>query len=304
MNKFLLRLAIVLVPFLVVMGTVTQLAYKSEMAILERDLTCPTNILAAVVGDSRAEVYFDPDEIPWLQNFGQSASPFSITANKARMIAKLNHHFKLLVIDVWPHTFFSRIDVPYNASLKAPAGIALMELYTRKDMPPIGEEFEMRLATGVIKPYFRSLTNKQNAHGEITGKFFKNKKHIDAENFATQGMGRGFGAPKEPKHLPATPTGGEIVLEHLLADLTGQGINVVLTTTPMLWYEQRWDKESREYFERRMQEIADKYNVTWYNWMHEYQDKPEYWADGLHLNDIGAIEFSRAKRPILERHLR
>lgn len=123
MKKFLLRLAIVLVPFLVLLGVLTCSAYKSEMAVLERDLTCPTNILAAVVGDSRVEVYFDPDEIPWLQNFGLSASPISITAHKARIIAEQNPHLKLLIVDVWPSKFFTDLSVSYTAKKSIPEGL-------------------------------------------------------------------------------------------------------------------------------------------------------------------------------------
>ena len=103
-----------------------------------------------------------------------------------------------------------------------------------------------------------------------------------------------------PIPLPHTPTGGEIVLEHLLSDLNQRNVNVALTTTPMLWYEQRYTAEAREYFEYRMQEISERFKVPWYNWIGDYQFATNFWFDVNHLNDIGAKIFSSEKYSVLK----
>ena len=299
MKNFLIKLALFTFPAVGLLAVLTRIAYVTELSILESDLTLPTNVVAAVVGDSRVEVYFDPREIPWLRNYGQSATPFRITAEKARMIADLNPNLELLVIDIWPYQF---LDVnPFASS--APHGVSLLELKTRKDMPPFGEEFPMRLGSGLVRPGLRHALKKEDAQSQIAGGFFENK-HCLTDDIA-KGMQYGRKPPPAaPMSLQKTPTAGEIVLEHLLDELTGKGINIVLTTTPILWYEKRWAPASREYFERRMAEISRKYSVPWFNWMHEYQDNIDYWADGDHLNADGAKVFSRDKDPILRQCLK
>ena len=305
MKKFIVKLCLILCPVAVAICALTYVAYESELQILKRDLTCPTNIVAAVVGDSRVEVYFDPAEIPWMKNFGISAAPFSLTAQKARLVAQLNPSLKLLVIDVWPAKFFQGISRPIEAASAVPYGTALIEMMTRKDMPPLGDGVEIRIAQGVIRPGLRNILHgAENAHGQITGGFFKNKKSIPEELFnETCARKVGFAPPETPVDLPETPTGGEIILDHLLADLSKTDIKIVLTTTPLLWEKLRWTPAALEYFERRMTEIAARHKVPWYNWMRDYQNVREYWADGLHFNDIGAIVFSRDKRAVLERYI-
>ena len=304
MKKFLLKLSLVLVPFAVAVGALTPLAYKTEMRILERDLTCPSNIAAAVVGDSRVEVYFDPDEIPWLRNLGLSGTPFAITAQKARLVAKCNPDMKLIVIDIWPSLFFSCLHEPIGTT--APFGVALIELSTRNDMPPIREGFETRLSRDVLSLGVKHMIlGDKNAHGLVVGGFFKNKKSLKFGIRPEYAHLMPFPPPKKPYcyNPSAGRPDGEIVLDHLLEDLSKYNLKIVLTTTPALWIDQRWTRETLEYFENSMAKIASRHNVVWHNWLHEYQDKPEYWADGLHLNDIGAKAFSREKRAILEQYI-
>ena len=295
---------LVLVSFAFSVGCLSYLACKSEMHTLKHDLLCQTNILAAVVGDSRVECYFDPGEIPWLRNFGLSATPFSITAHKAKLIVDLNKQLQFIIVDVWPLQFFSSLDVPFAASV--PYGCALLEMTTRYDMPPLGDGFEVRWSKGVLVPWCRNLfKNTSEAKGQLTGKFYKNHKFLkydinDDEHIYDQSRP----PPRTPENLPSLPTGGETILIHLLEHMKRNNVKVVLTTTPILWYERRWTSEARAYFERRMTEISADFDVTWYNWINEYHDKSDYWADGTHLNDIGAKVFSRDKRNILERHLR
>ena len=138
MKRFLLRLGLILGPFLALLGILVHVAYHMEMDALRRDLTCSTNIVAAVVGDSRVEEFFDCEEIPWLANFGLGATPFEVSAHKARLIVDCNPHLQLLVIDVWPGSFFARVDRPYDPCVPRHKGIALIEMMTRDDMPPLG----------------------------------------------------------------------------------------------------------------------------------------------------------------------
>lgn len=302
MKKFILRVFAVLVPFVAVVGTIVRLAYVTELNVLKRSLTCPTNIVAAVVGDSRVEVYFDPAVMPWLRNFGLSATPFPVSAQKARLIAELNPHLKLLIVDIWPSKFFADLDKPFAVTERAsPYACSLVELMTRHDMPPLGEGFEVRLANGVLKPGLRHLMfGADDAESGITGKFAENDKFLFEETPEGPKVRTAFGPPEKPTPLAKTPTGGEVVLEHLLEDLSSTGIKVVLTTTPILWSEKRWTPEARAYFERRMMEIARKFGVTWYNWMDEYQNATNLWADGCHLNTVGARVFSCDKKDLLE----
>ena len=305
MKKFLIKLALFAFPAVGLLAGVTRIAYVTELSILESDLTLPTNVVAAVVGDSRVEVYFDPREIPWLRNYGMSGTPFRITAEKARMIAELNPNLELLVIDIWPYEFLD-VNHPFDSSVLPSAlhGVSLLELKTRKDMPPFGEEFPMRLGSGLVRPGLRHALKKEGAQSKIAGRFFENNKRLADDIAKGFKYGRKFAPPKIPRELPPTPTAGEIVLEHLLDGLAGKGVNIVLTTTPILWYEKRWAPDAREYFERRMGEISRKYNVPWFNWMHEYQDDIALWADGNHLNADGAKVFSRDKCPVLKQFLK
>ena len=303
MKRFLCRLCAVFIPFVLAMYVLMRLAYKEELRILKDDLTCPTNILAAIDGDSRVEVYFDPAEIPWLRNFGLSASPLPITAHKARLIAGLNQHLRCIIIDVWPGNFFSTLRVPFHD--KAPAYVSLVELMTRQDMPPLGEGFEVRASRGVLRPGISHILHgSANVNSGLKGGFFENKKSLVERLESSDMYGTPFGPPRTPWELEVTPTDGELVLENLIKELQAKGFKVVLTTTPMLWCEKRYSIEARMYFERRMHEIAVKYGIPWFNWMDDYQNELYLWADGLHLNDIGAKVFSKDKRPILEAYLK
>ena len=304
MKKFLIKGIFVFLTFALVLCVMTRMAYKSEFKRLKRNLTFPKNILAAAVGDSRVEVYFDPDEIPWMRNLGMSAMPFTVSAKVAKLSAILNPDLKLLVVDVWPDKFFENLSCPYSDGY-TPNIIALFELMTRKDMRPPGDGFPVRLSAGVLNPWLKNTFSPSDYGRCMVGGFFKNRKTIKPEWFNIENMRKiKFGPPEEPVALPGVPTGGEIVLEHLLSDLSQYDIHVVLTSTPILWYEYRWTEEARNYFERRMREISEKFNVPWYNWMHWYQNQAEYWADGTHLNDIGAKVFSRDVRKILERYVK
>ena len=290
MKKFLIKLALFAFPAVVLLAVLTRIAYVTELSILESDLTLPTNVVAAVVGDSRVAEYFDPAEIPWLRNYGLRGSPFQITAEKARMIVELNPNLELLVIDIWPSKFLET-NHPFGSS--APYGVSLLELKKRKDMPPLGDDFPMRLGIELLRPGLRHALKREGASSQIAGDFWE-YKHYLADDIA---KGMQWPPSATPMELQKTPTAGEIVLEHLLDELTGKGVNIVLTTTPL---EKRWTPDAREYFERRMGEISRKYNVPWFNWMHEYQDNIDYWADGIHLNADGAKVFSRDKGPVLK----
>lgn len=302
MAKFIVRALFVLCPIAVLTVLLVSVTYRTELEVLKNDLRCPTNIVAAVVGDSRVEVYFNPEDIPWLRNFGLSATPFVVTAHKARMIAEQNPHLGLIIVDVWPGTFFSSLDVPFAVSASsAPYSVSIIELMTRKDMPPFGDGFEIRVANGIVKPGISHLIHGlSSAVSNLTGGFLENNKYISKWLVAGHEYNGPFGPPKSPWQFKDVPTGGEIVLEHLLEDLKEKGVKVVLTTTPLLWYDKRYSLESRAYFERRMHEISVKHGVPWLNWMNDYQDEMALWADGTHLNHIGAKAFSREKRLLLE----
>ena len=304
MKRFLLKSSVVLLAFAGTLCILICGAYKTELRILERDLTCPTNIVAAVVGDSRVETYFDPAEIPWMRNFGESATPLPITAQKARMVARLNPHLKILVIDVWPNNFFSCLRCPIGAA--SPFGCALLEIMTRKDMPKISDGFETRLIRGVMVPGLtHMLFGDENAKSQLAGGFFKNAKMLEFGIRPEYAHMMPFPPPESPYSLDVNPlpADGEIVLNHLLDALSIYDLKVVLTTTPILWIDQRWTKETLEWFENKMTEIAERHHVPWHNWLHEYQDKADYWADGAHFNDIGAKAFSREKRKVFEQYL-
>ena len=303
MKKFIVRLCAILAPFVAIVALFVFAAYKTEIGVLKNDLLCPTNVVAAIVGDSRVEVYFDPEEIPWMRNFGLSASPLPVTAHKARLIAGLNPHLRCIIIDVWPSKFFATLKEPFPDTV--PSSASLVELMTRQDMPPFGEGIETRVSSGVLKPAVSHILHgSENANSGLTGGFFENKKSLVERLKSSDEYGTPFGPPRTPWQLKATPTDGELVLERLIKELKSKGVNVVLTTTPMLWCEKRYSVEARMYFERRMHEIAVKYGIPWFNWMDDYQNELYLWADGLHLNDIGAKVFSKDKRPILESYLK
>lgn len=291
MRKFIVRISLVLFPFLGMLGILTFVTYKEELHVLERDLTCPTGVVAAIVGDSRVEYVFDPEEIPWLMNYGQSGSPFQVTAQKARIIANQNPNLQFLAIDIWPRWFFDDVNESFEGAAN---GDSLVELMTRENMPSFDESFLVRLSAGMWRQgLYHMITGIHRAKSSIAGGF--------APKAATMKDGSSFGV--DPRPLLHVPTTGELVLESLLSDLMHCNVKIVLTSTPILWYEQRWTEEARSYFEQRMQDLSAKHKVPWLNWLHEYQDRPEYWCDGAHLNAAGAKAFSREKRSELERYL-
>lgn len=253
MKRFLTRLFFVIGPFVFVLSVIGLMAYKSELKLLKYDLTCPTNILAAVVGDSRVEVSFDTDEIPWLQNFGLSAAPFLITAHKARLIAELNPHIRLIMIDIWPDKFFSNITDADTDNSFIPDGFAVIEMMTRTDMPPLDDRFQLRFVNGVLKPWLKKWLFMKDNRNKIIGGFARNKKFLS--DYLLNDIDKiPFGPPSNPVHLRQVPTDGEIILEHLLdyfAKNTNH-INIVLTATPILWYKERYAEDAREYYEKRM----------------------------------------------------
>ena len=105
MKKFLIKGIFVFLTFALVLCVMTRMAYKSEFKRLKRNLTFPKNILAAAVGDSRVEVYFDPDEIPWMRNLGMSAMPFTVSAKLSTL--------RLRFVRSW--------SIPWPPSSEAPA---------------------------------------------------------------------------------------------------------------------------------------------------------------------------------------
>ena len=285
-------------PFLVVLAILIRVAYVTELNLLKKDLTFPPGIRAAVLGDSRVQTFFDPDEIPWLRNCGQSATPFEVTAHKAKLIANLNPDLELIIIDMWPSQFFNDSGFGPHSDY----GMSLIEIMTREDMPSFSADIFMRLSQGLICPGLRhSVSTRWDMKSRIAGsfearhEFLKNNKWSKLETYTSQ-----------PQYqLKAVPPYKEELLEKLIKWMKDRNRKVVLTSTPLydLWWTNYYSEEARAYFERRMSEMAKKYGVHWYNWMHEYQDKIDYWADGDHMNDIGAKQFSRDKRPILESEL-
>lgn len=300
MKRFIIRLSLLIVPLSLLGGVLLVLAYRSEMSALRRSLTFSNEIRAAVVGDSRVEVYFDPDEIPWLANCGQSATPFQITAAKAKIIVEQNPNLEFIVVDFWPSKLFDNAKSPFAPYV--PSGVAMLEISNRHNMPALGDDFPLRLSQGVFKPGLRRCLGQNRSKSSIAGGFMRNEKFLASNKWArieTYSTHRMY-------ELEKTPLSMELVLEELLQWMKNQNMKVILTSTPIyhLWWEYYYSKAAQEYFEKRVAEIADRYDVPWYNWLHEYQDCVDYWADGDHLNHIGAKVFSRDKRVILERHLR
>ncbi len=299
MKRFVIKLSVVVVPFIALLAILFRVAYVAELNLLKKDLTFPPGIRAAVLGDSRVEVYFDPDEIPWLRNCGQSATPFEITAHKAKLIAELNPNLELIIIDMWPSKLFAD-NVPFAPF--CPYGISLIEIMSRDDMPPLGENFPVRLSQGLLRPGLKhAVSTRTDAKSQIAGGFMKNHKFLKENKWSKIET-----YTSHPKYqMKAVPPRGEVLLENLLDWMKKHNRRVVLTSTPLydLWWTNYYSEEARTYFEKRMVEISKKYGVHWYNWLHEYQDKIDFWADGDHLNDIGAKQFSQDKRPILESEL-
>lgn len=300
MKKFLKRIFAISVLSAIFVAAMVPVSYFTEMRLLKRDLTLKPGNYAAIVGDSRVEVYFDPLHMPGWKNFGYSGMPFAITAQKARLIAAQNPDLKCLVIDVWPNKFFERLDVPFES---VPEASAIFEVTSREDMPPPNFKTIKRFFAGVLKPGINGVFYPFGVQSQLAGGFFYDRKFIEEKMSEEFPYGKGFPPPEKPLELPSTPTGGEIILEHLVRDLKAQGVNVVLTTTPVLFSEKRWTREALGYFERRMGEISAKYGVPWYNWLHEMQDDLHLWADGLHINHLGAPIFTRAKFPILKTNI-
>lgn len=303
MKRFVIKLFVVMVPFVVLFAILSCVAYTTELGLLKKVLTFPVVIRAAIVGDSRVEQYFDPEEIPWLKNCGQGGTPFEITAQKAKLIAELNPNLELIVIDIWPDKFFAGNE-PFGPF--CPDGASLIELMTRENMPPLGDNFALRFSQGMLKPGLKHVLKyavwKDSAPvSRITGGFVKNHRFLKNSKWAKPETY----ANRPVVELRTIPPKGERVLEDLLKWMREHKRKVILTSTPLydLWWKNYYSEEAKTYFERRMTEIAKKYGVHWYNWLHEYQDKIDFWADGDHLNDIGAKQFSRDKRPILESEL-
>ncbi len=285
--------------FVVLFVVLLRLAYVTELDLLKRDLTFPRGIRAAVVGDSRVEVCFDPEEIPWLKNCGLSATPFEITAQRAKLVAELNPELEVIIVDIWPDRFL-QANEPF--SQKYQNGISLIEIMTRENMPPLGSDFPMRLSSGLLKPGLKHFLGwRESARSQLAGAFLENHRFLMAGKWAKLEtyVNR---AKKEPRTIP---THGEQVLMDLLDWMRKHNRKVVLITTPLydLWWRNCYSLATRTYFESRMKEISEKYGVRWYNWLHEYQENIDFWGDGNHLNFIGAKRFSRDKRQTLESEL-
>lgn len=300
MKRFIIRLSSFAIPLFLAGGILLCLAYKYEINSLRESLTFASDIRAAIVGDSRVEVYFDPDEIPWLANCGQSATPFQVSAAKAKIIVEQNPNLEFIVVDFWPSKLFENAKRSFGPCV--PSGVAMLEITDRINMPNLGDDFPLRLSQGVLKPGLKRILGLNRGKSSISGGFMRNEKFLASnkwsrvETYTTHKM----------YELEETPLSMESVLEDLLQWMQDRNVKVILTSTPLyhLWWKYYYSKEAQEYFEQRVSDIAKKYDVTWYNWLHEYQDQVDYWADGDHLNHIGAKVFSHDKRMILERHLK
>lgn len=301
MKKFVVRLLLAVIPFIALLAVLVRVAYLTELDLLKRDLTFSPEVRAAVVGDSRVEGSFDPDEIPWLRNCGQSATPFAITAQKAKLIAELNPRLEFIVVDVSPGQLLGA-NRPFDEVRWCPDGVPLIELMSREDMPPLGGNFHERLTRGLLLPGLKHfLFQKGLAKSSLVGGYRKNCK------FLKDNKGAKFKPDtSNPRvELSATPPQGETILENLLRWMRERKKKVVLTTTPVydLYWENLYSEEARLYFENCISKITRRYGIRWYNWLHEYQENVDFWADGYHLNHMGAKQFSRDKRLILEAEL-
>lgn len=300
MRRFVVRLLLAVVPFVALLVALVRIAYLTELDLLKRDLTFSPEVRATIVGDSRVEGSFDSGEIPWLQNCGKSGMPFAVTAQKAKLIAELNPKLELIVIDVSPGRFFEMVK-PFDELPWCPLGVSLVELMTREDMPPFGGNFHMRLTHGLLLPGLKHrLFQDEPVKSLLAGGYVQKYGFLKADaKFEPDA--------KNPRvKLSAVPPHGERILDNLLLWMREHKRKVILTTTPIyeLYWEMFYSEEARLYFERRMAEISKKHRVHWYNWLHEYQGRIDFWADGYHLNYSGAQQFSRDKRPILESECR
>lgn len=267
-------------------------AYRTELDVLKADLTFPTNILAAVFGDSRVETSFDEKEIPWLKNCGQSATPFQVTAEKVKIAAEMNPNLKLFIIDVWPHKFFEDKDDRHPFWPVVPNGVALIELRNRKFMPDFGDDFPVRLCQGVIRPGLKhAVFGFKTGDSQIAGgfrpahQFIADGRWLNEESYTSE----------RPHCYQGEITKADLILIDLLDYLKARDRNVVLTTTPIhpLWWKYRYTESFKKYFNDRMAFYTTHYGCPWLNRMHKHSNETEYWADGNHLNDIGAKVFSR-----------
>ena len=297
MKRFILNLFIVVLVALGLLGGLVRLTYVVEFSALKAELSIPTNQVAVVVGDSHVEVLFDDGELPWLRNFGLSGMPFEATAKKAKLLVECNPHLQLMVIDIWPTEFFMP-NQPFGPG--APYGVALFEMYDREDMPPMGDDFIVRLAHGVVNPGLSRLVLGKGQN-QLLGGFkprnesLMNNKWGNAETYESLEK---FNLEREPAHM-------EKVLENLIVWMQEHKVNLVLTTTPLYrtYREHGYTPEANGYFISRMEAIAKKHKVPWLNWLYEYQDNPECWADGNHLNSLGVKAFLRDHGPTLKSFL-
>lgn len=288
MKKFVFKLLAAVIPFAVLFFVLLRVAYVTELRLLKNDLTFSSGVRAAIVGDSRVSMHFDDKEIPWLKNCGMSATPFEVTVQKARLIVELNPNLDFIVVDVWPRHLF-RGKKPFGQI--CPLGVSLIEVMTREDMPSFGVDFPVRFSLGLFKPGLtHAFLRQTSAKSQIAGGFEENHRVLKLNS-----------AKVAVDDFKAPPPHGELVLEHLLVWMQQHKKKVILTSTPLL--QGSWPDPAVAYFEARIEAIAKKYGVRWYNWMHEYQDKFEYWADEQHLNYIGARQFSRDIKKILESDL-
>lgn len=277
-------------------------SYKTELAILKKDLTCRPAVVAAVVGDSRVETVFDPEEIPWLANFGKGGASFSITAQRARIVALCNPNLRFMMIDVNPSRFFREsLSVPLAKQNPWDTdGASLIEVMTRKDMPPIGDDLEVRFLHGVLLPglrnWFAKFRGKAMDNSPIAGGFRPNT-HVMSEDKAF--------FVREKLDASSICGDGETILRNLISDLRDLDVTVALCSMPIYEYDKQglFTDEVKEEFACKMRTIAAEYGIKWFNWLGSGPDDPRLWCDNCHLNDKGAKMFCRAKRIELEQFL-
>ena len=299
MKQFLLKVLMAGGLFTIIAGSLTIIAYREELKSLKTELTCQPAIVAAAFGDSHVERGFDTNELPWLANFGRSAMPFSATAQKVKLAVELNPQLRLVIIDVWPWSLLSSLEVPYEiANRPAHPGIALLEMRSRELMPPLGDGFRLRFSNGVLKPGLERALGLETRRNPIAGEFIptdicmKSNKWSKIETYLSDHV----------TDIAQTSSGGEIILDDLLSWLAERHVRAVLTTAPI--YKWKWEynhtPRAKEFFKTHMLEISKRHGVPWFNWIHEYSDNQEYWADCDHLNREGAKRFSKEKLSALK----
>lgn len=275
---------------------------RSEMKILRKSLRCDENTRAVAVGDSRIAEHLDTEELPWIKNCGIPGTTFAITVRKAKLVVEENPNLEMLIIGIDPGTFFTDFNSPFPNYI--PIYVSLFELTNREFMPPIEDGIAHRIVRGLLIPgIYNLLCAPEKQHSYLVGGFSKLHKTINPEKL--KDINSYITSQSAPSLV--SPTGGEIMLTSLLKWLKHHdNINIVLITTPLyhLSWEYGYNDEYRNYFIKKMKEISQTYDVTWYNWMLDYQDNPEYWADSGHLNAIGARQFSKELGIILQRHLK